>query len=108
MICDYVLNEDVCQICRCPSLTVRYEPSELGKAVSDYHDSVVGFFGYWIGRWRELYDEVYCYRLLWFRRNLQGLQESVQCVFVTLASSAYRVLPYVIFYSDSHLREEVR
>jgi hypothetical protein len=27
---------------------------------------------------------------------------------VMLASSAYRALPYVIFYSDSHLREEVR
>jgi hypothetical protein len=25
-----------------------------------------------------------------------------------LASSVYRALPYVIFYSDSHLREEVR
>jgi hypothetical protein len=29
-------------------------------------------------------------------------------MFVMLASSAYRALPYVIFYRDSHLREEVR
>jgi hypothetical protein len=70
VICDHVLDEDVCQIARCPSLTVRDEPSELGEAVGDYHDSVVGFFSYRIGRWRELYDEVYYYRLLWFRRDL--------------------------------------
>ena len=49
VICDYVLDEDVCQICRCPSLAIRYEPSELGEAVGDYHDSVVGFLGYRIG-----------------------------------------------------------
>jgi hypothetical protein len=64
VICDHVLDEDVYQIARYPSLTVRDEPSELGKAVGNYHNSVVGFFSHRIGRWRELYDEVYYYRLL--------------------------------------------
>jgi hypothetical protein len=50
MICDYVLNEDVCQIRRCPSLIVRDELSELGEVVGDYYDSVVGFLSYRIGR----------------------------------------------------------
>jgi hypothetical protein len=108
VICNYVLNEDVCQIRYYPSFAVRYESSELSKAIGNYHDSVVGFFSHRVGRWRELHDEVHCYRLLWFRRDLQGLQESVRCMFVMLASSAYRALPDVIFYRDSHLREEVR
>jgi hypothetical protein len=103
----YVLNEDVCQIHRCPSLAIRYEPSKLSEAVGNHYDSVVGFLSYQIGRWQELHNKVHCYRLLWFRRNLQGLQESVRCMFVILASSAYRILVDVIFYYDSHLREEV-
>jgi hypothetical protein len=64
MICDHVLDEDVRQIRRCSSLAVRYEPSELSKAVGDYYDSVVGFFSHRIGRWQELHDKVHCYRLL--------------------------------------------
>jgi hypothetical protein len=64
VICNYVLDKDVCQIRCYPSLTVRYEPSELGEAIGDHHDSVVGFLSYWIGRWQELHDEVYYYRLL--------------------------------------------
>jgi hypothetical protein len=50
MICDYVLNKDVCQIHRYPSLMVQYKLSELSKAISDYYDSVVGFLSHWIGR----------------------------------------------------------
>jgi hypothetical protein len=50
VICDYVLNEDVCQIRCCPSFAVRYEPSELGEAIGDYYDSVVGFLSHRIGR----------------------------------------------------------
>jgi hypothetical protein len=50
MICYHVLNKDVCQIRCFPSLTVRYEPSILSEAISYHHDSVVGFFGNWIGR----------------------------------------------------------
>jgi hypothetical protein len=50
MICNYMLNEDVCQIRRCPSLAVRYEPSELSEAVGDYYDSIVGFLSHQIGR----------------------------------------------------------
>jgi hypothetical protein len=63
VICDHVLNKDVCQIRRYPSLAIRYEPSELSEAVGDYHDSVVGFLSHRVGRWRELHDEVYYYRL---------------------------------------------
>ena len=66
----YVLNKNVCQICYYLSLTVRNEPSELSKAVGNYYDSVVGFLSCRVGRWRELYDKVCYYRLLWFRRNL--------------------------------------
>jgi hypothetical protein len=52
MICHYVFNEDACQICCFPSLAVRYEPSILSESIGYYYDSVVGFIGYWIGRWR--------------------------------------------------------
>ena len=50
MICNYVLNKDVCQIRRYPSLAIRYKLSELGEVVGNYYDSVIGFLGYWIGR----------------------------------------------------------
>jgi hypothetical protein len=50
MICDYVLDEDICQIRYCLSFAVRYKLSELSEAVSNYYDSVVGFLSHQIGR----------------------------------------------------------
>jgi hypothetical protein len=43
-----MLNEDIYQIRCYPSLTVRYELSELSEAIGDYYDSVVGFLSHQI------------------------------------------------------------
>jgi hypothetical protein len=43
MICYYVLNKDICQICCFLSFLVQYELSILSEAISYYYDSIVGF-----------------------------------------------------------------
>jgi hypothetical protein len=50
MICHYVFYENAYQIYYFLSLAVRYKPSILGKSISYYYDSVIGFISYWIGR----------------------------------------------------------
>jgi hypothetical protein len=50
MICNYVLNEYVCQICYYLSFPVRYKPSILGESIYNYYDTVVDFLSDRIGR----------------------------------------------------------
>jgi hypothetical protein len=46
MICYYVFNENAYQIYYFLSLAVWYKPSILGKSISYYHNSIVGFISY--------------------------------------------------------------